>query len=101
MIPIEGLIRAANRFELGIEKHGQRAWNSLSENRIEPLRDKEWLVERCSHGIGHLYNLIERIMTGNYDGDDDAGAVAWCGLVLSAAMTVLENDDKLKKELRK
>lgn len=91
LLPYEGLKRAAIRYELGLQKHGDRAWNALSPNQVA-LTDKEWLIERCSHGIQHLYNLIEKL-NGRVEltaGEDDAGAVAWCGLTLSAAVTVLE-----------
>jgi hypothetical protein len=97
LLPKEGLIRAARRFELGLEMHGDRSWNALSNNQ-SALEDKEWLIERCSHGIQHLYNLIDKLSGKTpLGGDDDAAAVAWCGLVLAAAMEKLENGmDKVK-----
>lgn len=90
LIPHAGLIHAANRFELGLSKHGDKAWNALSPNQ-DALYDIEWLIARASHGIDHCYNMIRRLSTANFEGDDDAGAIAWCGLVLSAAW------DRLKK----
>ena len=91
LVPHAGLVNAAKRFELGIEKHGAKAWNNLSENQTA-LQDTDWLIERCSHGIEHLYQLID-FLTGKggislEEAKGDAGAVAWCGLVLGQALCV-------------
>lgn len=90
LIPFQGLLNAAKRFELGLEKHGTKAWNNLSSNR-EALKDEEWLIERCSHAITHLYSLIDFLthQTGTIESaKGDAGAVAWCGLVLGEALSI-------------
>ena len=88
LIPHHGLLNAAERFELGLSKHGDKAWNNLSKNQ-QALEDEEWLIERCSHAIEHLYGMIDKIKSGNLEEcDGDAGAVAWCGLVLGEAIYV-------------
>lgn len=89
LIPHNGLVNAAVRFELGLERHGAKAWNNLSTNQ-EALDDKEWLIERCSHAIEHLYRLIDNLKRPDIDrnterGLEDSGAVAWCGLVIGEA----------------
>ena len=89
LIPHRGLVNAAKRFELGLERHGEKAWNNLSENQ-SALQDRDWLIERCSHGIEHLYRLID-FYAGKggislEDAKGDAGAAAWCGLVLGEAL---------------
>jgi hypothetical protein len=82
LIPHKGLVNAAVRFELGLVRHKERAWNNLSNNQ-DALKDKDWLIERCSHAIEHCYSLID-ILKGSKVGkiEEDAGAIAWCGLVL-------------------
>ncbi len=88
LIPHRGLLNAAQRFELGLERHGAKAWNNLSPNQ-EGLKDEEWLIERCSHAIEHLYGLIDFLThkkSNLEDAQGDAGAVAWCGLVLGEAL---------------
>lgn len=91
LIPHKGLINAAIRFELGIERHGEKAWNNLSKNQ-EALSDKEWLLERVSHCIEHCYSLIDKLKEEREEEVykklmlEDAGAIAWCGLVLGTAI---------------
>jgi len=92
LIPHAGLVNAAKRFELGLERHGEKAWNNLSTNQVA-LTDREWLIERCSHGIEHLYKLIDFLkqnpgyeITQLSEACGDAGAVAWAGLVLGEAL---------------
>lgn len=90
LIPHQGLVNAALRFELGLERHGEKAFNALSNQK--PLSDIEWLIERCSHSIEHLYRLIDFLKEPDMDANalieaqGDAGAVAWCGLVLGEAL---------------
>ena len=88
LIPHKGLVNAAKRFELGIVEHKEKAWNNLSKNQAA-LADKEWLIERCSHAIEHCYSLIDFLSDKNANFEDakgDAGAIAWCGLVLGEAL---------------
>ncbi len=86
LIPHKGLVNAAVRFELGLQKHGEQAWNNLSSNQ-DALEDKEWLIERMSHAIEHAYCAIEKLKRGEL-ALDDAGAIAWAGLVLGEAMSL-------------
>ena len=91
LMPKAGLVRAALRFEEGLNKHGDKAWNNLSPNQ-SAMTDREWLIERCSHAIQHYFTLIDKL-AGKIpldEGEDDAGAVAWAGIMLAAAMTELE-----------
>lgn len=91
LIPHSGLVNAAKRFELGLERHGEQSWNNLSQNQVA-LEDRDWLIERCSHAIEHLYCLIDFLKPGLANSGNleaalgDAGAVAWCGLMLGAAL---------------
>jgi hypothetical protein len=91
LIPHAGLVNAAKRFELGLEKHGEKAWNSLPNNQTA-LLDRDWLIERCSHAIEHCYRLIDYlhkdfgILESLDVAEGDAGAIAWCGLVLGEAL---------------
>lgn len=95
-MPKAGLVRAAIRFEDGLIKHGDKAWNNLSKNQ-KAMTDREWLIERCSHAIQHYYTLIDKL-AGKIplnQGEDDAGAVAWAGIMLAAAMTAVEEDERI------
>jgi hypothetical protein len=88
LIPHAGLVNAAERFELGLEKHAETAYNKLSNNTAAALEDRDWLIERVSHAIEHCYRMIDILIDPNKvisDLKDDAGAVAWCGLVLGEA----------------
>jgi len=88
LVPHQGLLNAAARFELGLEKHGAKAWNNLASNQ-EALKDEEWLIERCSHVIEHAYRLIDFLTHKTSSIDEalgDAGGVAWGGLVLGEAL---------------
>lgn len=100
LIPHNGLINAAKRFELGIERHGEKAWNNLSPNQAA-LQDREWLIDRCSHAIEHAYRLIDYLSgkptkINELDPLGDSGAIAWCGLVLGEALIKsIKEDDQL------
>ena len=92
LIPHKGLVNAAVRFELGLNIHGQGAYNALSPG--DQLDDADWLIERCSHAIEHAYSMIDilkKIKGPKCINDynemlaQHAGAVAWCGLVLGEA----------------
>ena len=103
LIPHHGLVNAAKRFEEGIEIHGEKAWNNLSNNQAA-LMDVDWLIERCSHAIEHCYSMIDKLKATKYSGETpdiagDAGAVAWCGLVLGEADFVVKRyvDDTKKQ----
>ncbi len=105
LIPHAGLVNAAERFELGLQKHGDKAWNNLSKNQAA-LHDREWLIERCSHAIEHCYRLIDflKLIPANMNVDSfggelakgDAGAIAWAGLVLGEALCGRQKENNLQ-----
>lgn len=85
------MIRLANRFELGLERHGERSWNARSAQL--PLDDKEFLIARCAHIVDHATKLIQKLHHGiETEGDDDAGAIAWAAALLCEAT----NPERLK-----
>src|SRR4051812_16573551 len=76
LIPYKGLVNAALRFELGLERHKEKAWNNLAKNQ-SALVDTDFLIERCSHAIAHLYSLIDYLTHKSKDVElakGDAGA---------------------------
>jgi hypothetical protein len=85
LIPYKALCRVADRFELGVTKHGERAWNARSDNQ-DVLKDREFVIARAAHAALHAMRLIA-ILEGTLpdDGDDDAGAIAWAGICLCGA----------------
>lgn len=90
LIPRIALTKLSDRFEKGVEKHKERAWNARSQNQ-ECLTDLEFVVARAAHAIDHASKLIEKL-TGVLpdDGDDDAGAIIWAGACLCAAVEALK-----------
>ena len=82
LIPRSALVRLSGRFELGIERHGSKAWNA-SVSGHPALSDKEAIVVRAAHAIDHASKLIA-ILTGQMpdDGDDHASAIMWAGAFL-------------------
>lgn len=97
LIPTEGLIALADRFELGVERKGDKAWNALSNNQ-EVLLDKEFLIERCAHIIHHAMKIRD-LLTGTAlptKGEtvtDNAAAIAWAGMFFACAGNALELKD--------
>lgn len=100
LIPMASLKALARRFERGIRTKGDGAWNALHKDQKAVMEDKEFLIERLSHGIDHCYKAIARL-NGQlppldeqdiYDGGD-AGAIMFAGALLAA---VNEYDSKLK-----
>lgn len=94
LIPTEPIYRLAKRFEVGVERKKEMAWNALTPNQ-EVLRDQEFILSRITHVITHALKLRDKIIDGaaiGTDGDDDdAGAIIWGGAFLccaSAAMRV-------------
>lgn len=92
LIPFDALVGLATRFDLGVERKGNKAWNALSNNQ-QCLEDYDWLIERAGHGIQHLYKLIATLRFARDTGcvefdpsDSDAGAVMFCGAILECAL---------------
>ena len=87
LIPYTALIRAALRFELGIENRPDgSSWNALSENYQRCLEDKAFILARAAHTAQHAMKL-KAILAGEIpdDGDDHAGAILWGGCFLACA----------------
>lgn len=100
LIPTIALVRLANVCDLGIERKGEKAWNALSRNQ-EVLEDKEFILERISHVIGHAFQLRDKILAGNLEGDDDSAAIMWGGMFLCCATEKPKEYPKLTTELLK
>jgi hypothetical protein len=85
MIPREALVRLSARFELGQERHKDKAW-SASKPDHPALSDREAIITRAAHAIDHASKLIA-ILTGQIpdDGDDHASGIMWAGTFLCAS----------------
>lgn len=85
LIPKSALESLALRFELGIERKGDGAWNALTRHKAEALKDSAFVIERLSHCISHCYDAIAKVMD-DYDileREEDAGAILFAGSVLA------------------
>lgn len=97
LIPSIGLIRLADRFELGEINKGDKAWNAMSANQ-EILSDKTFLCNRLGHVIGHALMLLDKVIHDRpFDDDDDAAAIAWAGVFAICATDAMQK--QRKKEL--
>lgn len=82
LIPKSAIDALAGRLELGEEKHKDKSWNALSENR-ETALTKEWVRAGLEHIIGHAFIALQKLNGVILDdGDDDAGAILFGGAVL-------------------
>ena len=85
LIPTEALTRLAYRFQAGIDRKGDKAWNAISQNG-DCLTDKQFILARISHVIAHANKLRDKISAGlPLDDDDDAGGIIWAGAFLCCA----------------
>jgi len=78
LIPFEGLVCEAQRFGLGLLKHGR-------DNYMKAVREQdiEWMQDRINHGIVHMLKwLLEIEGYVPRSGDDHAGAVKWLGSIM-------------------
>lgn len=84
LIPRHFMVRLSARFEKGIERHGDAAWNARSSQ--DPLDDKAFLMARLGHVIDHATKLMDKL-DGRMkdDGEDDAGAIGWAAALLCEA----------------
>jgi hypothetical protein len=90
LIPTEALVRLALRFDVGVERKKELAWNALTANQ-DMLTNKEFILHRIGHVINHAQKLRDKIVAGTSDlGDDDAGAIIWAGAFLCCATKALE-----------
>lgn len=86
LIPRKALIAFANRIELGMVRHGEKAWNAQSSNFMAANRDRTWVLERLTHAIDHAMALIAEIVgTEPVSGEDHAGAILFAGGVAACA----------------
>ena len=93
LIPTSALTHLANRFQKGIERKGDKAWNALSNNQ-ECLTDKAFVIERMSHVIHHALKLRDQLQNGVQAGDEsmteNAAAMAWGGIFAICAAEAIE-----------
>lgn len=79
LIPTIVLEKLAERFELGVEKKGDKAWNALSSNQ-EVTQDMGFILDRINHVIYHAMKLKDKIAKRDIAGiqeDNDASAIGW------------------------
>lgn len=84
LIPTEALTRLAARFELGLERKGDKAWNAITDNQ-QCLTARDFVLSRIDHVIGHAMKLRDKLVRGMPLDDDDAGAIIWGGAFLCCA----------------
>ena len=89
LIPIAATTALAKRFEYGIKRRGDGAWNALSANQ-QDAATKEFVLNRLGHCIAHCQAAIARIAgtLGALDADEeagggDAGAILFAGALLA------------------
>lgn len=93
LIPRAALKSLQDRFALGQQRYGVKAWNSSSNQ--EALDNTEWVIDRLRHGIAHAALAILKLQDPSLDdGDDDAGAIMWAGALL-AARRARERDENI------
>jgi hypothetical protein len=75
LVPVDGLVRTAHRFQLGAEKHGEGNWALC-------LKDEEsayaFANEAFNHAVVHLFKM----RSGNDPEDDHLGSLGWTQAVL-------------------
>ena len=100
LIPYEGSVRIARRFELGIERKGEASWNALSSQT--PLTDMEFIMSRLGHVVNHAKKL-QAIINGEIpdDGDDHAAAIGWSGYFLCSVTRALTEKAITRAKSRK
>lgn len=78
-IPLSALNSLAERYELGVEKHGKDNWR-------RGIPDVDYCLERLNHVIRHAITLQLKLQGKmSWDGDDDAGAILWGGAFATEA----------------
>jgi hypothetical protein len=96
LIPTRGLEKLAERFALGVERKGDKAWNALTDNQ-DALADVQFAIDRCGHVIHHALKLRDKLASGDFAGleaDDDASAITWGGMLLAHATEAILNREK-------
>lgn len=101
LIPMEALVGLADRFEKGVERKGEGAWNALSANQ-ECLVDTEFLLDRISHLITHALKFRDQLVRGVKPDEesmyDNAGAVAFGGALLLCAAKEVAFEAKVEPQ---
>lgn len=96
LIPTVALEALANRFQLGIERKGDKSWNALSPNQ-EILADVQFAIDRCGHVIHHALKLRDKLLRGDTEAmlaDSDGSAIAWGGVFLTCVVDAMTKKDK-------
>jgi hypothetical protein len=88
LIPMQALIHLAKRFSLGAIRHEPFGWMRGLVGKPplppKPTPEVEYMLERSNHVIHHALKFQAKLQgLIPDDGDDDAGAIAWGGVVLS------------------
>lgn len=98
LIPAEALWALSERFELGVERKGDKAWNALSANQA-CLSDRRFAIERIGHAINHLLRIKTALEATVFvvpycetsaEIRQEAAAVMWAGAYLVCASTSLK-----------
>jgi hypothetical protein len=90
----------ADRFELGEERKGDKAWNALSKYQ-DVLENIPFIHERINHIIQHAMEFRQKLIEGkpfvtpNNKGGD-AGAILWGGAFLACVAEVLDKQRESK-----
>lgn len=97
LIPGIALERLAERFQLGEERKGDKAWNAHSKNQ-HILLSKKFLIARLNHVIHHSFKLIHKLANDiPFDSDDDAAAIMWGGCFAIAATDAMTKEESPSK----
>lgn len=70
LVPRDGLLRIAQRYGLGAEKHGANNWMNGSNNEEDAFA---WSCMCYDHMQEHMLKM----QTGDFPDDDHLGAIGW------------------------
>lgn len=88
LIPHESLVRLARRYEKGLARYGRDNWR-------KGINDREYVLERLAHAVGHLYALMDQVEGRlSWTDDDHAAALMWCGAFACEASKVLQEEEQ-------
>jgi hypothetical protein len=97
LIPTAAIVALAERFQQGVERKGDKAWNATSPNQVV-LDDRAFAIERLSHVILHAMQLRDKLAAGNIaeiiHGDDDSGAILWSGAFLTCVVDRMRKNNE-------
>lgn len=106
LIPTISLLRLVERFELGQQRKGDKAWNATTDQSV--LLDRSWVMERLNHVIKHALDLRDKLSLLSKEGskeealksikvEDDAAAIMWAGAFLIAATDAILSESEKSK----